>query len=153
MTNNAAAHHTLNVDRKMQGNIQIRRIRALLFKALLVGQISVAVACHIAGTDSGICMNPADFEDEMSFCRSVVRYPACVPLQFVSLFSRGKLFSLSHSIQLMFIALQGGGSQAIADKDRWVRDTVNEVISERIDLENNSTLRDRGKARRQANYW
>eukprot|EP01138_Halocafeteria_seosinensis_P009213 gb/GECG01009415.1/.p1 GENE.gb/GECG01009415.1/~~gb/GECG01009415.1/.p1 ORF type:complete len:206 (+),score=7.12 gb/GECG01009415.1/:1-618(+) len=102
--------------------MQVSRTRVFLLSALTVLLCSqLSTACHIAGSDNGVCMDPVEFEDDMPFCRSVVRYPACVPLQNT-----------------------GIESQSVAGKDKWVRDKVTSVISERIRLENNDRLRDQG---------
>eukprot|EP01029_Cantina_marsupialis_P027586 TRINITY_DN773059_c0_g1_i1.p1 TRINITY_DN773059_c0_g1~~TRINITY_DN773059_c0_g1_i1.p1 ORF type:complete len:239 (-),score=34.60 TRINITY_DN773059_c0_g1_i1:80-796(-) len=66
-------------------------------------------ACMIAGTDSGECLDPADFADFMPFCGSLVKYRTCVPK-----------YDELHP------------DHTILAKDKWVEEQFNAIVAERL---------------------
>ena len=78
-------------------------------------------ACYIHGTDSGECQSPEKFAFEIPFCQDMVTYNACVP-KYNSLYP----------------------DHTVANKDRWIKNTFNRTVEQRMLHETNETLKDLG---------
>lgn len=94
------------------------RYRSLLaLAALLQGTF----ACVIQGHESGECVDFNDFESFLPFCRSTVRYRACMP-KFQELYS----------------------NHTISAKDDWVRQNYERMVDQRLSVEQNRSLARQG---------
>lgn len=98
----------------------LRCVQLQLFVAALQ-LLSTACACMLAGADTGMCVEPTDFDLLLPFCKAVVPYTACLP-RYQSLW-------YNHS--------------ALA-KDKFVEQMVMKLTLQRKAYETNETLLDKG---------
>ncbi len=78
-------------------------------------------SCEIQGSDTGECSPWSKNADFMPFCGQVVTYDACIP-RYSELWSNHSLF----------------------EKDKWVAEMFNKIVSDRKKYETNTTLQDLG---------
>jgi hypothetical protein len=71
-----------------------------------------AGACSIAGYESGICMDTAQFDFQLDFCSELIKYRTCMPK-----------------------ADSNFPNHTIAGKDAWIEKTYNEIVAQRIAAE------------------
>jgi hypothetical protein len=91
--------------------------------ALSASVLPAALACALSGTESGECMEPADFAADMPFCSSVVKYRACVPIYRGTDVARWR-------------------NHTLANKDAWVKSSWQKEWDIRKTAETNMTLQE-----------
>lgn len=84
-----------------------------------------SLGCEIQGYETGECRDPDDFEGEMSFCKDLVTYRACMPRYQGSSVNRWSEHTLSN-------------------KDAWVEEAFNREWDIRKSAETNLTLQELG---------
>ena len=142
------------------------RATQVWFSAIIIIYfVSVVRSCFIAGYDSGKCAETSEFDDQMTFCGEFIKYRACIPLTNVSnacgmnmfgaclrniflqhfVHARDSIFVLVIFVHVIArVQTELFPNHTVRGKDDWIRKTYKAIVQNRIDIETNETLQQRG---------
>lgn len=100
-------------------------------------------ACMLAGSDTGVCTEPTDFDLLLPFCKAVIPYTACLP-RYQSLWYNHSALSKDRYVEQMFNKLliqrkiyETNTSMADDDTDEWGgRRSITPRFTDNPDCEN-----------------